>query len=153
MERRKYIYLAIPLFALLGSGRALEGMLGGLGALIVATVVLVAAWGVVWLRLYRMGRLRPEFAVLSVLPQGIYFAERQLSTNLIAQSPACQNLYALTWLGFIGVAIASIRPTKGDAPAPLPPMRRDPLSLLMVPIICAYAVFTFVQYYTTLTSL
>lgn len=154
MDRRKYIYLATPLFVLLSCGRLLEELLGTAGALAVAGVAAVIAWGLVWLRLYKQRRLRPEFAVLSILPQSIYFIDKQVNSQLFTDSPAWQNLYALTWLGFVVVGIASIRPITGDTPAPgASRLLRDPVFVLMTPLICLYALVTFTQYYTTLSSI
>ena len=150
MDRRTYIYWATPLFVLLSCGPMLESLLGPLGALIVAGVLIVIAWGVVWLRLYKSQRLRPECAVLTILPHSLYFIDCQASTHLFAHSPAWQNLYALTWLGFAGVGIASMRPGMGEVGRP---WRQDPVFLLMSALILLYTGSTFIQYYTALTSL
>ena len=146
MTRRAYIYMALPLFVILSCGPLLCAQLGELGALILASVFMLVAWGVVWLRFYRL-KYRPELAVLSILPQGIYFISRYVGTQLFAQSPALQNLYALTWLGFAGVSIASMRSDDRR------PAAKDPVFLLMIPLILLYCVTTFTPYYTTLISL
>lgn len=151
MNRRTYIYWAAPLFILLSCGPMLESLLGATGALAVAAVAALAAWGVVWLRLYKMERLRPEFAVLSILPQSIYFIERYAGSHLFENAPAWQNLYALTWLGFIAVAITTVRCGVAEPPALSP--AKDPLFLLMIPLICLYAGCTFIPYYSAISSL
>lgn len=150
MPRRTYIYLALPLFVLLSCGQMLEAWLGATGALLVATLLILLAWGVVWLRFYSM-KYRPEFAVLSVLPQGIYFVSRYAGTHCFEESPALQNLYALTWLGFAGVSIMSMRSSSAEKGAL--PARKDPVFLLMAPLILLYSASTFTQYYSTLSSL
>lgn len=151
MNRRTYIYLALPLFVLLSGGDLLTEVLGVTAALIIATVFIIIAWGVVWMRLYALGSPRPEFAVLSVLPHGIYFVSCQLGTHIFEQSAVCQNLYALTWLGFAGVTLAAARTGTPD-PQKLP-LGRDAVFLLLVPLTLLYTVSTFTQYYTTLISL
>lgn len=153
MERRQYIYRALPLFILLSCGQLLIAWLGGLGALIVASIAIIITWGVVWMRLYAMqGLFRPEFAVLSILPHSIYFVERYVGSRIFEESPAWQNLYALTWLGFVSVGIASMRRGACDAPAP-GGASKDPVFLLMIPLILLYAITTFIPYYTALASL
>lgn len=150
MERRTYIYLATPLFILLSCGTAMESMLGATGALAAASVLSIVAWGVVWMRLYKMQRLRPEFAVLSILPLIIYYIDRYSETHLFADSPSWQNLYALTWVGFIWVAIASMRQGVCDTPAR--PLGKDPVFLLMMPLTLLYAASTFINYYTVISQ-
>lgn len=150
MTRRTYIYLALPLFVLLSCGQLMCNTLGLTGALVAAAALMVVAWGVVWLRLYGL-KYRPELAVLSILPHGIYFVSRYIGTHLFEESPALQNLYALTWVGFAGVAIAGMRSGASDA-TPLP-ARKDPVFLLMAPLILLYSISAFTQYYSTLTSL
>lgn len=151
MNRRTYIYCATPLLVLLSCGQMLENLLGATWALVLAGVVMLVVWGLVWMRLYKMEGLRPEFAVLSILPHSIYFFAQQFGTEFIAQSAALRNLYFLSWLGFAGVAIASVRPSAGDTPTPR--KKNDAVFLLMAPLICLYSLYTFVQYYTSLTSL
>lgn len=154
MDRRHYIYWATPLFILLSCGQAMVAMLGATGALIAGGAAAAAAWGVVWLRLYRQRRLRPEFAVLSILPQVIYLVDCKLEHPLAEEGPMWQNLYALTWIAAAAVLIASVRPAAGDtASAVLPRLTADPIFLLMTPLICLYSGATFVQYYTSLFTI
>lgn len=153
MERRTYIYWALPLFVFLSCGQLLCDTLGTPGALIVAGLAILVAWGVVWMRLYGMlSAVRPEFAVLSVLPHGIYFVSRYFGTQVFSQSPAWQNLYALTWLGFAGVGIASVRSGAKDNAA-MRQSKKDPAFFLLTLMILFYSIVTFTQYYTTLISL
>lgn len=146
MNRRTYIYSALPLFVLLSCGQLLSACLGALGALIVASVAIIIAWGVVWVRMYSI-KLRPEMAVLSILPHAIYFVSRYADTAIFQQSPAWQNLYALTWLGFAGAMIATMRPQ------PPTTWGKDPVCWLMIPLIIFYTISTFYKYYTTLAAL
>ena len=154
MTRRTYIYWALPLFALLSCGPMLgSGAVGSLGVLLAASVAILVAWGVMWLRLYGLfPNSRPEFAVLGVLPHAIYYASRYFGIQAFAQSPAWQNLYALTWLGFAGVGIVSMRQGVRDG-APRLRTSQDAVFLLMIPIILLYSASTFTAYYTQLTAL
>lgn len=152
MNRRTYIYLAVPLFVLLSCGQMFINTLGITWASLLAYVFIIAAWGVVWMRLYSTKLLRPEFAMLTILPHSIYFISKQVDTHIFEQEPMWQNLYMLTWIAFAWVSIRSIRSTGIDTPR-LQPMRKDPIFLLLVPLILLYTVSTFVQYYTALTSL
>ena len=74
MKRLNFIYSAVPLFVLLSCGPLLTGLLGTTAVMLaVVFLFIVFAWGVVWMRLYTGGRLRPEFGILSVLPHSIYY--------------------------------------------------------------------------------
>ena len=146
MNRLPYIYVAIPLFVLLSCGDVLRSVAGS--AMIVAVGALcVVAWGVVWLRLYKRQILRAEFSLLSILPYCIYYIAEQTGSRLFADSPTWSNLYALSWLGFIVVGIASVRPDAVGVPA-----LKDPVFLLMTPLIILYAVSNFLQTYPTLST-
>lgn len=146
MNRLPYIYVAIPLFVLLSCGDVLRSVAGS--AMIVAVGALcVVAWGVVWLRLYKRQILRAEFSLLSILPYCVYYIAEQTGSRLFADSPTWGNLYALSWLGFIVVGIASVRPDAVGVPA-----LKDPVFLLMTPLIILYAVSNFLQTYPTLST-
>lgn len=114
MKRLNYIYTAVPLFVLLSCGSLITGLLGT-SALMLAVVSLfiIAAWGVVWVRLYTGCRLRPEFAILSILPHSIYYLSRFLDSKLFTD-PTWQNIYGLSWLAFIVVMLISLRPGRAD---------------------------------------
>ncbi len=114
MKRLNYIYSAIPLFVLLSCGPLLTGLLGT-SALMLAVVFLfiIVAWGVVWMRLYTGCRLRPEFAILSVLPHSIYYLTLFFGSTLF-RAPVWQNVYGFTWLAFIVVMLISLRPGRAD---------------------------------------
>ncbi len=113
MTRRTYIYCAIPLFTLLGCGASLVHMLGGTAALIIGALLAVPAWGLVWVRLYTTARLRPEFAILSILPQLIFFLlvySGHTGAESSFAAPLWQNIYFLCVLASMGVQIVSLRP-------------------------------------------
>ena len=114
MKRLNYIYAAIPLFVLLSCGPLITGLLGTGGLMLaVVSLILIVTWGVVWMRLYTGGRMRPEFAILSILPHSIYYLSLFFDTNLFTDA-SWQNVYAFTWMGFLAVMLISLRPGRAD---------------------------------------
>lgn len=153
MNRRTYIYLALPLFVLLSCGRMYETMLGATGALAVGGVLAVVAWGVVWMRIYSMrSALRPEFSLLTVLPQSIYFVCRQTGSTVFENAPVWQNLYCLSWLAMAAVFILSMRRSPADGPAERREAK-DAAMYLLIPIVVIFTAVNFIQYYSQLVSL
>ena len=145
MKRLTYIYWATPLFVLLGCGRFFEGLLGATGALIAGLILVLALWGVVWLRLYGMNRVRPEFAVLAILPQAIYYIAQALPKDEMSMftGAAWQNMYFLCWLGTIAVGILSLRPGRQDTRRPV---RQDAAFLLMSALLTLFSLGTWASY-------
>lgn len=152
MQRTAYIYRMVPLMVLLSCGRLMEGLLGNVGALVAGMIVVIATWAIVWLRLYGMRRLRPEFAVLTILPQAIYFILKACDSAVIApyMTPTWQNLYFVTWLAAMGTIIFSLRPGYHDNRRSV---SRDPLFIMMTIITIAYGVTTWANYAADLFSL
>ena len=110
MNRLKYLYWLTPLMILLSCGRTLTDLLGA-GWLMAAIIIpfILLTWGIVWLRLYSTAVLRPEFAVLSILPQSIYFVAKGTGTELLHE-PVWQNFYVICWIAFAMVIILSLKP-------------------------------------------
>lgn len=110
MKRLNFIYLAAPLTVALN---AVPGMFGGLGRIIVAVILALALWAVVWIRLYHTGKLRPEYAVLSVVPatcfQLLQAAGPKYSSTF--STPGWQNFNFFLWLAAIFVTIRALLPT------------------------------------------
>lgn len=144
MNRLKYIYWITPLLVLLSCGRMLTDILGGgfLLWLIVAPALLIT-WGVVWMRLYGMPRMRPEFAILSILPQSIYFICRSSGSEALHQ-PIWQNFYTLLWIGFAIVMILSMKP--GHPTDPQLPASKDRIFVFMAILAALYAFTTMGAY-------
>ncbi len=130
----------------------MHGILGGLGALIVGMIVVLITWGVVWMRLYGMRRLRPEFAVLSILPQAIYYVVKYIGEKSLEPffTPAVQNLYFLTWVAAMGVIIFTLRPGYHDDRLPV---RHDPMFIMMSILTIAYGITTWANYAGELFSI
>lgn len=146
MDRRAYIYIVTPLFVFLNCGELLVARLGSALALVVASVAMVVLWGAVWVRLCRQ-QLRPEFAVLSILPQLVFYVSRYTQTLVFSETPFWGTLYALMWLGCLGIAIVTALPdTKGTSPW------RDPIFLLLIPLTTFCTVSGFLQYYPYFSS-
>lgn len=111
MKRLTYIYLLIPLYTALSFVGAAQRWLGAYGALALGGLLCLAVWAIVWLRLYRAGKIRPEFAVLSVLPTLSYLILNAVGEEARAalSTPALQNLYFLEWVAAAIVIILSLR--------------------------------------------
>ncbi len=146
MTRRHYIYWAVPLFTLLGCGTTFVHMLGSVGALILSMLLALPAWGLVWARLYGGNHLRPEFAVLSVLPQLFFFIlmyTGQTGAEGAFASPMWQNLYFLLTLAAMAVQIVSMRPGPQDEPRR---PSQDPPFIFLTVLIIANGFLSWVQY-------
>ncbi len=146
MTRRTYIYWAIPLFTLLGCGASFVHLLGSTVALMLGLLLALPTWGLVWVRLYATRRLRPEFAILSVLPQLIFFLliyTGQPGVQSAFATPMWQNIYFLLALAAMAVQMVSLRP------GPQEEQRRpaqDPLFIFLTVLIIANGLFSWVQY-------
>lgn len=152
MQRTTYIYRIVPLMVVLSCGRLMEGLLGSWVALIIGCVVAVVAWAVVWLRLYGMRRLRPEFAILSILPQILYFAAKVCPVNLLQEyaTPAIQNTYFVVWVAAVSIIIFSLRPGYHDDRRPV---AHDPMFIMMSIITLAYGLSTWANYAADIFSI
>lgn len=150
MNRRLYIYLAVPTFVLLGSGAFLESVFGD-AVLVVSGMLAVVAWGLVWMRLYQRNA-HPELAVLTILPFVAYYVVHQTGSPVFSNYPVWANVYALSWAGFAAVAVYSVLPEKKGGNAPQAhSWRHDPVFLLLLPLIILFSISSFVNYYTALT--
>ncbi len=146
MTRRTYIHCAIPLFTLLGCGASMVHTLGPTVALIVAALLALPTWGLVWARLFSNGYLRPEFAVLSFLPQLSFFIlcySGQIGPEGAFAAPMWQNLYFLAALAAMAVQIVSLRPGQEDEQRR--PMQDPPFVFLSI-LILANGFFSWAQY-------
>ena len=146
MDRRTYIYTVTPLFVFLNCGGLLVARLGATMALVVASVAMLVVWGAVWSRLCRQ-KLRSEFAVLSILPQLVFYVSQCTQPLVFSETPFWGTLYALLWLGCLGTAVVTVLPdTRGTGPL------RDPVFLLLIPLAIFCSVSGFLQYYPYFSS-
>lgn len=114
MERKTYIYWAIPSFTLLSCVPSLfSGLLPSLAAIIISALVVLLCWSITWLRFYQSKALRPEFAILSILPMLIYILTRTTAAESFEYfiSPTWQNAYFFIWLASGIVLFYSFAPS------------------------------------------
>lgn len=113
MQRLRYIYLAAPLTVALNT---LPGLLDGSWRMCAAAVLGLALWAVTWVRLYTNKKLRPEFAVLAILPALMFHVLTGAGTEYLAPfcSPGWQNFNFFLWLGSIFVTIRALLPTASE---------------------------------------
>lgn len=113
--------------------------------LVVALLTALAVWMLVWLRLYHTRKLRPEFAVLTVLPQVVAYS--CLYTGLIVRqaeaSAIWQNLYALLWIGAAYVAIRSMNAGDWERPQ----TKKDSVYIMMAILTIVYSFYGCGEYY------
>ena len=136
MTRRSYIYCAVPLFTLLGCGATFVQLMGATATLIIGTLLALIAWGLLWVRLYDNGKMRPEFSLLGVLPALTFFVlafTGNVGEGGAFAAPAWQNIYFLFMLASIAVQIASLCPGSKDEPRR--PTQDPPFIFLSVLII------------------
>lgn len=101
MTRKTYIYWAIPSFTALSCLPSLfAGILPNLVATIIAAIMILLCWAIIWLRFFQSKALRPEFAILSILPMLIYVLTRVAPAGSFEYfiSPTWQNAYFFLWL-------------------------------------------------------
>ncbi len=146
MKRQTYIYWAIPLFTLLGCGASFVNLLGAMGALLLGSLLVLLTWAVVWMRFYGSGRTRPEFAVLAILPQLLFFvlvAMNETGENAAFAAPAWQNLYFLLFLASMVVQILSLRPGQQDEKKTL---AEDPAFIVLILLVLLNGFLSWAQY-------
>ena len=109
MTRLKFIYVAAPLTVALN---ALPGFLEGAWRIAAALVLALALWAVVWMRVYHTGKLRPEYAVLSVIPALCYHVLQSVEDDYaeIFNAPGWQNFNFFLWVAAIVVIIRALLP-------------------------------------------
>ncbi len=107
-NRFTYICGILPALFLLNN---LPFFFHGVWQLVVAGALALAVWVLVWLRLFILNRLRPEFAVLSIVPQIAAYVCLYLGPEATApyQDNVWQNFYALLWIGTAFTGICSMR--------------------------------------------
>lgn len=113
MNRLKFIYLAAPLTVALN---AIPGFFDGAWRMAVAIVLALALWAVVWIRIYKTGKLRPEFAILTVIPPLSFYSLLAAGKEFAAtfSTPGWQNFNFFLWLGSIFVIIRALLPTPDE---------------------------------------
>ena len=146
MKRLAYIYSAAPLTVALN---AVPCMLGGTWRLAVAIVLAVALWSVTWLRAYTNKKLRPEFAILAMLPALSFHAIQAAGAEYVAvfNTPGFQNFNFFLWLASTVVTLRALLPTAAEYTGP---RSRDSVFIFMTIITIVY---NFSSWATTHTML
>lgn len=110
MKRLSYIYSASLLTVALNT---LPGMLEGTSRIVAASVLAIGLWAVTWLRVYTNKKLRPEFAILSILPALSFHIFSGAGREYLAlfASPGWQNFNFFLWLASAWVIIRALLPT------------------------------------------
>lgn len=110
MKRLNFIYLAAPLTVALNT---LPGMLGGVWSMVLAVLLAMLLWGVMWARVFTNRKLRPELAVMAVVPATGNHILQAAGPEYLAvfSTPGWQNFNFFLWLAAIVVTIRALLPT------------------------------------------
>lgn len=110
MKRLHFIYLAAPLTVALNS---LPAMLGGVWRIALAVLLAMALWSVYWIRLYTNKKLRPEFALIAIVPALCYqiLSSTSAEYQAVFCSPGWQNFNFFLWIASIVITIRALLPT------------------------------------------
>ncbi|MCQ2364035.1 MAG: hypothetical protein MJ051_00585 [Akkermansia sp.] len=149
MKRLHYIYASAPLALALNN---VPLLLSGACQLAAAAALALGLWAVVWMRLYTNRKLRPEFSLLTVLPQSVFYGLRALqeqSPEAAAPfaAPFWSNLYFFLWCAAAFVALRALFASPSEEKLPA---KRDPLFLFMAILTVA---FCFASWAGSVTSL
>ena len=113
MKRLNFIYWAAPLTVALNT---LPGMLEGVWRVAAASVLAIALWAVVWIRVYSTRKLRPEFAIMVIIPALSFHLLAAAGPEYTASfnTPGWQNFNCFLWIASIWVCIRALLPTKEE---------------------------------------
>lgn len=140
-NRFTYICSILPALFLLNN---LPGFFSASWSLVVAGVLALAVWVLVWLRLYHTKSLRPEFAVLAVVPQMAAYIALNAGSEAVSafNSALYHNIYALLWIATAFVGIRSMRAGDWEKPKG----KKDSVYVMMsifTAVYCFYCCGTF----------
>ena len=110
MKRLHYIYCAAPLTVALN---AIPVMLDGMWRVVVAVVLALALWTVTWFRVYVNKKIRPEFAIMVIVPALSFHVIQSLGIEYVEafRTPVLQNFNFFLWLAAMWVTIRALMPT------------------------------------------
>ena len=110
MKRLHYIYCAAPLTVALN---AIPVMLDGVWRVAVAIVLALALWTVTWFRVYANKKLRPEFAIMVIVPALSFHVIHAAGVDYVEAfaTPVLQNFNFFLWLSAMWVTIRAFMPT------------------------------------------
>ncbi len=135
-NRFTYICSLLPTLFLLNN---LPGFFTGGCSLTVAGVLAAAVWVLVWLRLYQTKSLRPEFAILLIVPQMAAYAAIYAGAEAIStfNSALYHNIYTLLWIAAAYVGIRSMRAGSWEKPQ----VGKDKVYIMMSFLTALYCFF------------
>ena len=146
MNRLKFIYLAAPLTVALNT---LPGMVEGVWRIVAAAVIALVLWAVVWIRIYHNGKLRPEYAVLAVVPAVCFHILQGAGPDYLAtfSTPGWQNFNFFLWLASRFVIIRALQPTTDEYKGR---MAADSVLIFMSIVTTAYSLACWAMTHATL---
>ena len=146
MKRLQYIYCAAPLTVALN---AIPGMLDGMWRVSIAALLAVALWSVTWFRVYTNQKLRPEFAIMVMVPALSFHVIQSAGADYVAafSTPAFQNFNFFLWLATIWVTIRAFLPTPQEYTGP---RSRDSVFIFMTIITVIYHLSSWATTHTIL---
>ncbi len=109
MTRKTYFYCLIILGTLLNILLSLKDVVGVQYWLIISALLIIVAWGCVWMRLFTSNLLRPELSILTVLPTGLYVYFSTFGAPMLMYYTEFFNLIA--WAVAALILVVSIKPT------------------------------------------
>jgi hypothetical protein len=88
-------------------------MLDSVWRVAVAIALALALWSVTWFRVYANKKLRPEFAILVILPALSFHVVQSSGPDYVEafSTPALQNFNFFLWLAAMWVTIRALMPT------------------------------------------
>lgn len=141
-NRFTYICSILPAVFLLNN---LPGFFHGSWSLVVAGALALAVWVLVWLRLYCTKSLRPEFAILTIVPQmavyGLINADQEAVNTF--NTTAYQYIYTLLWIAAAFVGIRSMKAGAWEKPKG----KKDSVYVMMSILTAAYCFFCCASFY------
>ncbi len=139
-----YMYWVLPLFTLLSCIPLLFNFLNTVVALILAALLLVLCWGVVWMRLYMTQLARAELSILSIFPMGFFVYLRAVPETMEQlQGAMWSNFYFFSWLATFYIAFVSFRA------APLDKVAQGQRDVPRIMLTCMSALFCFATWAQT----
>ena len=146
MKRLHYIYCAAPLTVALN---AIPVMFDGTLRVAVAIALALALWTVTWFRVYANKKLRPEFAIMVIVPALSYHVIQAAGSDYIAAfaTPALQNFNFFLWLAAMWVTIRALMPASQEYTGRV---ARDSVFIFMAIITVVYHLSSWASTHTIL---
>lgn len=146
-NRFTYICSILPAVFLLNN---LPGFFHGYVSLIVAGALALAVWVLVWLRLYSTKSLRPEFAILTIVPQMAVYSLIQGGSDIINcfNTTTYQYIYTFLWIAAAFVGIRSMKAGAWEKPKG----KKDSVYVMMSILTAVYCFFCCALFYALITN-